>query len=567
MTPINLYEAYAAVYDEDLRQELLVVEDDLSFVDDLSDNELVQIMEEIFTEGEFDLNECVELLDSEFLSEASRVDMVARAARRKADIEYAKKGAKEARDRERSKRRAERVERIKSAAKRVGERLAAPARSTGGTSASARVGQASKEVKSATEKVKGFLKGVRDTVSGAAKKTYDRVSGKEAKRTALKRAAYARRKEQTSARVKNAVKADFESSGSKSNTGSKPTWKPGGQNVKRTFKPQEGAKPTWKPGSQNVKRTFKPQEGAKSASGQSSAPKAEPEAPKRQKPGKSFRLRPSDPWRGSATTPSRSSKPSTTSTRALSGTPERKALPASGQTGGSTKRGKLLNLSQREAKNAGMLRRATNVNASYEMIADMIAEQLVSEGYAYDIIEAYDIILEMDDINIDEIVESVEYYLTEGYDEYEIEEETFDVYDVVLEHLLDEGYADSIESAESIMANMSEEWRDEIIDEAQIMSVSGPGGLKHMINRNVLKLQNAASRERQERQAKEKSKKEAQNAERLDAANKRGIEAATNRSNDGAGGNRFVQASSLRANERDDQPTNYRARRRRASGR
>ena len=41
-----------------------------------------------------------------------------------------------------------------------------------------------------------------------------------------------------------------------------------------------------------------------------------------------------------------------------------------------------------------------------------------------------------------------------------------DVYDIVLEHLIENGYAESYEAAEKIMVNMSEEWRDEILDEA-----------------------------------------------------------------------------------------------------
>jgi hypothetical protein len=45
-------------------------------------------------------------------------------------------------------------------------------------------------------------------------------------------------------------------------------------------------------------------------------------------------------------------------------------------------------------------------------------------------------------------------------------EEELDVYDLVLDHLLDEGYCDDAESAEVIMANMSEEWLEEILDEA-----------------------------------------------------------------------------------------------------
>lgn len=44
-------------------------------------------------------------------------------------------------------------------------------------------------------------------------------------------------------------------------------------------------------------------------------------------------------------------------------------------------------------------------------------------------------------------------------------EET-DTYDLVLDYLLDEGYADTEESALKIMSNMSEEWVDSIIEEA-----------------------------------------------------------------------------------------------------
>jgi hypothetical protein len=37
------------------------------------------------------------------------------------------------------------------------------------------------------------------------------------------------------------------------------------------------------------------------------------------------------------------------------------------------------------------------------------------------------------------------------------------IYDIILSHLLDEGYAETPEAAEAIMVNMSEEWRDSII--------------------------------------------------------------------------------------------------------
>ena len=42
-------------------------------------------------------------------------------------------------------------------------------------------------------------------------------------------------------------------------------------------------------------------------------------------------------------------------------------------------------------------------------------------------------------------------------------EEEVDLYDIILSHLLDEGYAETPEAAEAIMVNMSEEWRDSII--------------------------------------------------------------------------------------------------------
>ena len=42
--------------------------------------------------------------------------------------------------------------------------------------------------------------------------------------------------------------------------------------------------------------------------------------------------------------------------------------------------------------------------------------------------------------------------------------ESFDLYDVILSHLLDEGYADTEQAAEAIMVNMSEDWRESIVE-------------------------------------------------------------------------------------------------------
>jgi len=43
--------------------------------------------------------------------------------------------------------------------------------------------------------------------------------------------------------------------------------------------------------------------------------------------------------------------------------------------------------------------------------------------------------------------------------------EDFDLFDTILEHLIAEGYADTNESALAIMANMSEEWRQSIVEQ------------------------------------------------------------------------------------------------------
>ena len=42
--------------------------------------------------------------------------------------------------------------------------------------------------------------------------------------------------------------------------------------------------------------------------------------------------------------------------------------------------------------------------------------------------------------------------------------EALDLYDIILSHLLDEGYADTEQAAEAIMVNMSEEWRGSIVE-------------------------------------------------------------------------------------------------------
>lgn len=118
----GLCEAYTAVYDEELRDELEEMSDEFAGIEDLSDEEIDAIVEEtideMLDEGyEFDE---VEQIFEEVLSEA-RVDMAARAAARKKEMAASEKSAKEARRRGaevvRKEKRAEAISKVKGAVK------------------------------------------------------------------------------------------------------------------------------------------------------------------------------------------------------------------------------------------------------------------------------------------------------------------------------------------------------------------------------------------------------------------------------------------------------------------
>ena len=57
------------------------------------------------------------------------------------------------------------------------------------------------------------------------------------------------------------------------------------------------------------------------------------------------------------------------------------------------------------------------------------------------------------------------------------QEESFDLYDLVLAHLIDEGYAETQEAANVIMGNMSEEWRQSIVEDfPNVLNFPSQGG-------------------------------------------------------------------------------------------
>jgi len=80
----------------------------------------------------------------------------------------------------------------------------------------------------------------------------------------------------------------------------------------------------------------------------------------------------------------------------------------------------------------------------------------------------------------------------------------YDLYDIILSHLLDEGYAETPEAAEAIMVNMSEEWRESIC-EAEIEPPKERVGA--LTNIDIPMSEREAARQRTLAKAKEKREK------------------------------------------------------------
>lgn len=148
MNPSELYKAYAAVYNEDLREELLIEEITLiESIDELYDDELEEIVEDsiygMLIEG-YDIDEIEEIFEETF-SEA-RVDMAARIAKRKKEAEESERSAATARSRGasvvRKEKRAEFIGRLKGAIKKVASNIKSAAQKT------------AKDVKSAAKETK-----------------------------------------------------------------------------------------------------------------------------------------------------------------------------------------------------------------------------------------------------------------------------------------------------------------------------------------------------------------------------------------------------------------------------
>jgi len=99
------------------------------------------------------------------------------------------------------------------------------------------------------------------------------------------------------------------------------------------------------------------------------------------------------------------------------------------------------------------------------------------------LMEEYNAPQELTEEQVWEEVENwVNALIEEGYDlsdctwEEMYESYIFNPFDVVIGYLLDEGYADTEESALAIMANMSEEWRESIVEGDAAIRANVPSG-------------------------------------------------------------------------------------------
>lgn len=437
----NLCEAYIAVYDEDLRDELETysIDEDLSFIDDLSDNELTQIMEEIFDENFIEIDECFESLDL-VLSEATVTTAAGRQRRMATSSARVTSSAGRRAGKTAERTQQVRVGRLAQAAQRAAEYPGKKARELGGrakTLAGGAVSAASEKIQRGKERVKGFLGRVGKAYS-AAKKELSGETGRQSK-----------------------LRKDFRST-------------------------------------------------VRSARGRAAAERAKDTSEFERKSAS----KPSDPWAGSATSSKPRPRVTTSSTKVLSGSPERKALPAGKESDRmATARQRLAKAAAgsrskgvRFATSGGQVapqRAHTGVKSAlerfrkkagitqedFEFILDSIFEDMINEGYAIDLDEALEILESLSEFELDDLMES---YLEDE------EVETLDLYDVVVEHLIDEGYADDIESAEVIMVNMSEEWRDEILESGMRAPKAGDP-IPHHLRTQIQREQDPESPENKER--------------------------------------------------------------------
>jgi hypothetical protein len=398
MNSENLLEAYAAVYNEELREEILHAEENYQVLDEFSDNELDEIVEEVILEGSFDIDECVEYIEEAKVTFGHDTE----------DPE--------------AKRKAERIERVKGAAKRIGKAVVAKAK------------EKAPEIKDAAKKAgKAVVSKVREkapAVKAAAKKAVKGILSKGKELFNKGRSALAKGLRKGSELASKAASK---------------------------VEPKKAQPKAAAPEKEESKREPKTYRGEGSG--------------RKEVVGKSIKSAAKEAIKSARDTTHRGGGVGRKETASSGGVssksgsigregPKGTALPAAGKSGGSTKAGKPLNKSQRAFRNA-----ARGFGEAYDVIAELMLEDIIDKGLAETYEEAYEIMEGLTDYEVGEIAENFELLAEEILTEQVEDRE--DLFDYILEYLVSEGYTDTNENALVIMANMSEEWKEEIIQTAR----------------------------------------------------------------------------------------------------
>jgi hypothetical protein len=360
MSAYHLTEAYGDLHNPRLTDSSYY--DNLRFVDNLKSDEIQEVMEALiweFMDYGDTFEDAIEILESAFsdddllceslemISEA-RIDMAARREQRQRQAAADAKLTKGKADRAARARRAERASAVRGALRGAAE-----------------------SVKGA---LKGFRKKVRDSRSNLAAKGANMALRGQAALSKVARVARGA--------VKGAV------SGARQEMQPRVSGKQKTQQMRAAARREMGDVFAGKGPSSSKPSRPKPQEGRAIHGGSWPAP---PPPLKRKS--------------SASTGTSRRSRPER---ELIVSTRERmkgKALPPSGKSGGSTKAGKVLTGSQRSMKNAAMSRRL-NSDVDYELLAQYMIEDIISEGYATTEEDAIYILENMNPETLDELMES-----------------------------------------------------------------------------------------------------------------------------------------------------------------
>ena len=87
-----------------------------------------------------------------------------------------------------------------------------------------------------------------------------------------------------------------------------------------------------------------------------------------------------------------------------------------------------------------------------------------------------------------------------------LNKEQVDLYDIILSHLLDEGYAETPEAAEAIMVNMSEDWRESICEGAYDVYLNRMGVKSKLSDMATDMLKSREEKEKEEKERKKRNK-------------------------------------------------------------